>query len=205
MDNQSKIILISGPTASGKSSLAVKIAKKVNGEIINADSMQVYKQLKILTARPNKKEQKNIRHHLYGVIDANKKFSTGQWLKLAIKTIKEIHKRKKIAILVGGTGLYFQSLISGLVKIPKIPFKFRFAIIVARRVYRQIGRKIIQKRNMETYQKSGKIYVNSFGKVFQTIFSLWDLIILFFIDIESHQRTNEYNIINEEINLDERL
>ncbi len=58
---------------------------------------------------------------------------------------------------------------------------------------------------METYQKSGKIYVNSFGKVFQTIFSLWDLIILFFIDIESHQRTNEYNIINEEINLDERL
>ena len=125
MDNQSKIILISGPTASGKSSFAVKIAKKVNGEIINADSMQVYKQLKILTARPNKKEQKNIKHHLYGVIDINKKFSTGQWLKLAIKTIKEIHKRKKVAILVGGTGLYFQSLINGLVQIPKIPIKFR--------------------------------------------------------------------------------
>ena len=68
MDNQSKIILISGPTASGKSNFAIKIAKKVGGEIINADSMQVYKNFKVLTARPNKKEQKNIKHHLYGII-----------------------------------------------------------------------------------------------------------------------------------------
>jgi len=125
MDKQSKIILISGPTASGKSNFAIKIAKKVNGEIINADSMQVYKQLKILTARPNKAEQKNIKHHMYGVVDLNKKFSTGQWLKVAIKKIKEIKKKKKIPILVGGTGLYFQSLINGLVKIPEISLKFR--------------------------------------------------------------------------------
>jgi|TARA_B110000046_G_scaffold33272_1_gene35817 tRNA dimethylallyltransferase len=125
MDKQSKIILISGPTASGKSNFAVKIAKKINGEIINADSMQVYKQLKILTARPNRKEQKNIKHHMYGVVDLNKKFSTGEWLKAAIKKIKEIKKRKKIPILTGGTGLYFQSLIEGLVKIPDIPLKFR--------------------------------------------------------------------------------
>ena len=125
MDKQSKIILISGPTASGKSNFAIKIAKKINGEIINADSMQVYKQLKILTARPNKEEQKNIKHHMYGIIDLTKKFSTGQWLKEAIKKIKEIKKRKKIPILVGGTGLYFQSLIDGLVKIPEIPIKFR--------------------------------------------------------------------------------
>ena len=125
MDKQSKIILISGPTASGKSNFAVKIAKKIQGEIINADSMQVYKKLKILTARPNKEEQKNIKHHLYGVVDLNKKFSTGQWLELAIKKIKNIQKKKKIPILVGGTGLYFQSLINGLVKIPEIPLKFR--------------------------------------------------------------------------------
>jgi tRNA dimethylallyltransferase len=125
MDNQSKIILISGPTASGKSDFAIKVAKKINGEIINADSMQVYKQLKILTARPLPKDQKNIKHHLYGIIDSNKKFSTGQWLKLATRTIKNIQKRKKIPILVGGTGLYFQSLIKGLVKIPNIPIKFR--------------------------------------------------------------------------------
>ena len=115
MDRQSKIILISGPTASGKSNFAIKIAKKINGEIINADSMQVYKQLKILTARPNKREQIEIKHHMYGFIDLNKKFSTGQWLKAAIKKINEIKKRKKVPILVGGTGLYFQSLIDGLV------------------------------------------------------------------------------------------
>ena len=125
MDKQSKIILISGPTASGKSNFAFKIAKKINGEIVNADSMQVYKQLKILTARPNKEEQKKIKHHMYGFVDLNKKFSTGQWLNTAIKKIKEIKKRKKIPILVGGTGLYFQSLIEGLVKIPEIPIKFR--------------------------------------------------------------------------------
>ena len=125
MDKQSKIILISGPTASGKSNFAVKIAKKIKGEIINADSMQVYKKLKILTARPNKIEQKNIKHHLYGVVDLNEKFSTGQWLELVIKKIKNIQKKKQIPILVGGTGLYFQSLINGLVKIPEIPLKFR--------------------------------------------------------------------------------
>ena len=95
MDKQSKIILISGPTASGKSNFAIKIAKKINGEIINTDSMQVYKQLKILTARPNKKEQKNIKHHMYGTIDLNTKFSTGQWLKIAIKRIKNSHCEAK--------------------------------------------------------------------------------------------------------------
>ena len=125
MDKLSKIILISGPTASGKSNFAVKLAKKVKGEIINADSMQVYKQLTILTARPSKKDQRNIKHHLYGMIDVSKSFSTGQWLKLTVKKIKEIRKKKKIPILVGGTGLYFQSLVNGLAKIPNIPIKIR--------------------------------------------------------------------------------
>ena len=85
MDKQSKIILISGPTASGKSSFALKIAKKINGEIINADSMQVYKELKILTARPLKKNFRNIKHHLYGFQKSNKIFSSGDWLKIVIK------------------------------------------------------------------------------------------------------------------------
>jgi len=143
MDKQSKIILISGPTASGKSNFAVKIAKKFQGEVINADSMQVYKQLRILTARPNKKDQKNIKHHMYGVVNLNKKFSTGQWLELVIKKIKEIKKRKKIPILVGGTGLYFQSLINGLVKIPEIPLKFRNK---TRLMQKKIGQKKFYKK-----------------------------------------------------------
>ena len=81
----SKIILISGPTASGKSEFAVRLAKKINGEIINADSMQVHKELKVLSARPSKNENKKIKHHLFGFHSVKKKFSTGDWLKLAKK------------------------------------------------------------------------------------------------------------------------
>ena len=125
MDLKSKIILISGPTASGKSNFSVKLAKKINGEIINADSMQVYKELKILSARPNPKDYQKIRHHLYGFHSVKKNFSTGDWLKIAIKKIKEIKKRKKIPIFVGGTGLYFKALSQGLVNIPNIPIRFR--------------------------------------------------------------------------------
>ena len=137
MDKKSKIILISGPTASGKSNFAVSLAKKINGEIINADSMQVYKQFKILTARPSKLEQKSIKHHLYGIADLKTKFSTGHWLKLAIKKIHEIRGRNKIPILVGGTGLYFNSLINGLVKTPNIPIKFRNKIRLMQKTYGQ--------------------------------------------------------------------
>ena len=125
MDLKSKIILIAGPTASGKSKFAIQLAKKINGEIINADSMQVYKELKILTARPKKIDEKKVKHHLYGFQSVKKDFSTGTWLKHAKKKIKEIRKRNKIPILVGGTGLYFKSLIDGLVIIPNIPKKFR--------------------------------------------------------------------------------
>ncbi len=130
MDFKSKIILISGPTASGKSSFAINLAKKINGEIINADSMQVYKQLKILSARPDQKKYQKIRHHLYGFHDVKKNFSTGNWLKLVLKKIDEIKKRKKTPILVGGTGLYFKALTDGLVKIPNIPIKIRNQIRV---------------------------------------------------------------------------
>ena len=175
MDKQSKIILISGPTASGKSNFAIKIANKINGEIINADSMQVYKQLKILTARPNKREQKKIKHHMYGVVDLNKKFSTGQWLKAAIKKIKEIKKRKKIPILVGGTGLYFQSLVDGLVKIPEIPIKFRNKIRLMqkkegqRKFYKELLRIDPMAKNKfdqnDTYRTIRAFEIKSFTKI----------------------------------------
>ena len=147
MDIKSKIILISGPTASGKSSFAMKVAKKINGEIVNADSMQVYKQLNILTARPKKKDQKNIKHHLYGFQSVTKNFSTGAWLKLVERKIKEIKKRNKVPILVGGTGLYFKSIVEGLVKIPNIPLRFRNQV------------RLIQKRKGQKkfYQKLIKI------------------------------------------------
>ena len=125
MDIRSKILLIYGPTASGKSIFAIKLAKKINGEIINADSMQVYKELKILSARPLKKNFQKIKHHLYGFQGVKKNFSTGDWIKLANQKILEIKKKKKVPILVGGTGLYFKSLSEGLVNIPNIPIEFR--------------------------------------------------------------------------------
>ena len=138
MDLKSKIILIYGPTASGKSQFAVKLAKKINGEIINADSMQVYKELKILSARPFKKDQQKISHHLYGFQNVKNNFSTGDWLKLVNKKIFIIKKRKKIPILVGGTGLYFKALTDGLVDIPNIPNKLRERI---RSLHKKLGAK----------------------------------------------------------------
>ncbi len=128
MDLKSKIILIYGPTASGKSNFAIKLAKKIDGEIINADSIQVYKELNILSARPLPKNYKNIKHHLYGFQSVKKNFSSGNWLKLVNKKILDIRKRKKIPILVGGTGLYFKAITDGLVNIPNIPIRIRSKI-----------------------------------------------------------------------------
>ena len=113
-----KIILLFGPTASGKSRLAVDIAKELKGEVVNADSMQVYKEIKILSARPN---NKSIKHHLYGFVSAKENFSVGSWYKLAATKIKKINKKGKIAIVVGGTGLYFKVLVDGLAEIPEVP------------------------------------------------------------------------------------
>tara|TARA_B100001063_G_scaffold238870_1_gene261599 strand:+ start:430 stop:1338 length:909 start_codon:yes stop_codon:yes gene_type:complete len=136
MDLKSKIFLIYGPTASGKSQFAIKLAKKIKGEVVNADSMQVYKELKILTARPLKKDFSNVKHHLYGFQNVKKNFSTGKWLQLVSEKILDIKKRKKVPILVGGTGLYFKALTHGLVKIPNIPIKFRKKI---RSLHKKIG------------------------------------------------------------------
>ena len=143
MDLKSKIILIYGPTASGKSDFAIKLAKKIKGEIINADSMQVYKELKILTARPLKNDLKKIKHHLYGFKNSKIDFSTGDWLKIAIKKINEIRNKKKIPILVGGTGLYFKALTKGLVEITAIPNKFRNKI---RSLQKSIGQEKFYKK-----------------------------------------------------------
>ncbi|MFL2892749.1 MAG: tRNA (adenosine(37)-N6)-dimethylallyltransferase MiaA [Candidatus Pelagibacter sp.] len=158
MDLKSKIILISGPTASGKSNFAISLAKKINGEIINADSMQVYKELRTLTARLKQKDYQKIRHHLYGFLNVTKNFSTGQWLKLCQKKIKEIQLRNKIPILVGGTGLYFKALTDGLVKIPNIPLKVRNKI-------RNLQKKVGQKK---FYSKLLKLDPNIRGKIIET-------------------------------------
>ena len=155
MDLKSKIILISGPTASGKSNFAIKLAKKINGEIINADSMQVYKELKILSARPDPKNYQKIRHYLYGFQNVKNNFSTGDWIKLAVKKINELKKRKTTPIFVGGTGLYFKALTDGLVNIPSIPIRSRNKIRILQET---LGQK-------KFYQKLLKLDLKSKNKI----------------------------------------
>jgi len=138
MQYEKKVILLAGPTASGKSKLGIKLAQHFGGEIINADSMQVYKEIIILSSRPSKHDQKIVRHHLYGFNSVKKNFSTGHWLRLAKRKIEKQWKEKKTPIIVGGTGLYFKALTEGLVKIPNIPKSFRTNV---REIQKKVGQK----------------------------------------------------------------
>ena len=133
-----KIILLAGPTASGKSKLAISLAKKLDGEIINADSMQIFKEFGILSSRPNLNDIKKIKHHLYGEISVKKYFSAGDWLKKSKKKIHTCLKRNKIPIVVGGTGLYFNTITKGISKIPDIDLKTRNKV---RNLYKKLGLK----------------------------------------------------------------
>ena len=129
-----KIILIAGPTGSGKSEIALRLAKKIDGEIINADSMQVYKEIKTLSARPEK--ILNVTHYLYGNVSVKHNFSAGEWLKKVKLNLKKILNKKKTPIFVGGTGLYFKLLTEGISNIPKIPDSIR---VKARRLNKKLG------------------------------------------------------------------
>ena len=118
--------------------MAIEIARKIKGEIINADSMQVYKEFSILSSRPTKTDLKKVKHHLYGFQPAKKHFSTGIWLKLVKKQVNICLKNKRIPILVGGTGLYFEAITKGISKIPNIDHKVRNE---TRKLQKKIGQK----------------------------------------------------------------
>ncbi|AGA64631.1 tRNA delta(2)-isopentenylpyrophosphate transferase [Liberibacter crescens BT-1] len=119
------IILITGPTASGKSGFALQLADKYNGEIINADSMQVYDIIQILTSRPSIQDMRGIPHHLYGHIFPGDSYSTGEWLRCAKKMIFDIQKRGHLPVVVGGTGLYFRALTGNFSEMPDVPDSIR--------------------------------------------------------------------------------
>ena len=122
-----KIILLSGPTATGKSSLALKIAETIDAEIINADSIQLYHDLSVLTARPNTEKEK-IKHHFYGFLNGDISWSVGKWINEVSKIINDIIERKKVPIIVGGTGFYFKAITDGLSPIPEIDKSIRSEI-----------------------------------------------------------------------------
>ena len=115
------VYVIAGPTATGKSDLSISLAKKISGAVINSDSMQVYENLEILTARPTLSEMKNINHHLYGFVDGRERYNVERWCNDATEIIKKTSAKNLTPILVGGTGLYISTLINGLVDLPSIP------------------------------------------------------------------------------------
>jgi tRNA dimethylallyltransferase len=119
------VILIAGPTASGKSALALSVAEQLGGVVVNADSMQVYRDLRVITARPSPDEEARAPHRLYGHVDAAINYSTGQWLRDVDKVMRELKSQNRIPVLVGGTGLYFKALTSGLAAVPPIPAEIR--------------------------------------------------------------------------------
>jgi tRNA dimethylallyltransferase len=120
-----EIVLIAGPTASGKSALALALAAARGGVVINADSMQVYRDLRIITARPAPDDERRVPHRLYGHIDAAENFSVGRWCEEAAAALRETVRSGRAAILVGGTGLYFNALTRGLARVPPIPPRLR--------------------------------------------------------------------------------
>jgi tRNA dimethylallyltransferase len=137
------VILIAGPTASGKSALALRLAEETGGEIVNADALQLYEDLRLLTARPSPGEEARVPHHLFGVADAADGWSVGRWLKAAAPVLEGIAARGKQAIVVGGTGLYFKALTEGLAEISAVPAPVRQA---AAALYDEIGEAAFRER-----------------------------------------------------------
>lgn len=122
-----RIWLIAGPTASGKSALAIRLAQALGAEIVNADALQLYRDLRVLTARPSPEEEAQAPHHLFGTVDAADGWSVGKWLRAATEVIEGVQARGRAAIVVGGTGLYFNALTQGLAEAPAIPTELRAA------------------------------------------------------------------------------
>ena len=118
---QKKVLILFGPTASGKSNLALKISANIKATIINADSMQIYKNLRILTSRPSKEDEEKVAHKLYGIMDGVENCSVASWLELANDEIQKSWSKNTLPILVGGTGMYLKSLMEGISEIPSIP------------------------------------------------------------------------------------
>lgn len=150
-------ILIHGPTASGKSALSVALAKRLDGEIVNADSMQVYRDFRIISARPSEQDMQGVPHHLFGHISAGERYSTGEWLIDATRTVTKIQRRGKVPIIIGGTGLYHLAMIEGMSQIPPIPEDARAEVAAIARIG-GVGalREKLEKVDMETATKLGR-------------------------------------------------
>jgi tRNA dimethylallyltransferase len=142
-----RAVLIAGPTASGKSRLALALAQELGGVIVNADAMQVYRDLRILTARPSAEEEARLSHRLYGHVDAGETYSVGRWVRDVAPVLAEAARSGRLPILVGGTGLYFKALTRGLAAIPPVPpairagLRARLASEGAQNLHAELGKR----------------------------------------------------------------
>ena len=143
-DQGPPVRLIAGPTASGKSAVALDLARRTGGVIVNADALQIYRDLRVLTARPSPDDEALAPHWLYGMVDASEAWSVGRWLTAARGALETLRSQGRTAIVVGGTGLYFKSLTEGLAEIPPIPPQVRAA---ARRDLENLGEPLFRERH----------------------------------------------------------
>lgn len=207
-----KVICITGPTASGKTSLSIELAKRLNGEIISADSMQIYKGLDIGSAKVTEEEKENIPHHLIDIVDSDVNFSVADFKKLCTEKIEDIIKRKKVPIIVGGTGLYFSSIIYDIsFEEEKVDEDYRKELYDLASKYgndfvfnmlKDEDKEIIHKNNLkrvirtlELYKNikvSKKQYIDKEKERIENLNSKYEFI-LFYIDIDK-------NILNDRIN-----
>jgi tRNA dimethylallyltransferase len=141
-----RAVLIAGPTASGKSALAIAVAERTGGVVINADSMQVYRDLRVITARPTAEDEARVPHRLFGHVDASENYSVGRWIGDVTTVLEEVRTEGRLPILVGGTGLYFKALTHGLASVPPTPkavrdeVRFRMARDGVAALYEELGR-----------------------------------------------------------------
>ena len=176
------VYVIAGPTATGKSDLSISLAKKLNGVVINSDSMQVYKNLEILTARPSSNDMKNIDHHLFGFVDGNERYNVERWCNDATQVIKKTTANNLTPILVGGTGLYINTLINGLIDLPSIPESFK---IESEKILQKFGKdflinqiKNIDPDSLKDINLNDTVRLRRIWEVFETTgkkFSAWKL------------------------------
>ena len=176
------IYVIAGPTATGKSEFSIDLAEKIKGVVINSDSMQVYKNLQILTARPSKKEMKSVDHYLYGYVEGNERYNVEKWCNDASEVIYKTSANNLVPILVGGSGLYIDTLINGLIDIPLIPEKIK---IESEKILKSFGKdflinqiKNIDPESLKKINSNDTVRLRRIWEVFETTgkkFSEWKL------------------------------
>ena len=167
---QSRTLVIAGPTASGKSGLAFRVAEELNGVVINADSMQVYSDLRVLTARPSADDEARVPHKLYGYLDGADSCTAAAWAARAAEEITNAHSNKQVPIVVGGTGLYLKALIEGLSDIPEVPLEIRQT---ARRIFLEQGNDALYQSLLE---KDPEGAVRLKPKDHQRVLRAWEVV-----------------------------